>query len=116
MVYLYSILFLGFATLIAQIIYEFTDLTPGHITTIYVLAGILLESFGIYDFLIEHATGGALLPILNFGHLLSHAVVEGVKTDGFMGIFTAMLTPVSASLVFTVTISGLLSLVRRPRP
>lgn len=103
MAYLYGFLFCGFVCALAQVIYECTKLTPGHITSIFVLLGIFLEAFGIYSVLIKNLPGGAGMPILNFGYLLADAVKEGVKSDGFIGIFKNMLKPVSASLTVVVT-------------
>ena len=38
--YLLSFLFCGFVCVIAQLIYEYTKLTPGHITCSFVAIGI----------------------------------------------------------------------------
>lgn len=116
MAYLYSFLLLAGVCAIAQLIYEYTKLTPGHITSLYVVIGVALETFGIYDFLLRYAPGGASLPILSFGHLLAHAVVEGVRTDGFMGILTAMFVPASASLAVVLLWSVLVAVVGKPKP
>ena len=47
--YLLSFLFCGFVCVIAQLIYEYTKLTPGHITCSFVVLGALLDLFHIYD-------------------------------------------------------------------
>ena len=49
MIYLYSFLFCGFVCMLGQIILDNTKLTPGHITTIFVIVGAFLDIFGIYD-------------------------------------------------------------------
>jgi stage V sporulation protein AE len=46
---LLSFLFCGAICLIAQIILDNTKLTPGHITSIFVVLGALLDTFNIYD-------------------------------------------------------------------
>ena len=70
MTYLYSFLFVGFICLIGQIILDNTKLTAGHITSIFVVFGALLDTFNIYDEIIKYVGGGALVPITSFGHSL----------------------------------------------
>ena len=53
MIWLYSFLFAGIMCAIGETIYQFTKLSPGHITSIYVIAGVFLDSFNIYDFFIK---------------------------------------------------------------
>ena len=72
MIYLYSFLFCGFVCMLGQIILDNTKLTPGHITTIFVIVGAFLDIFGIYDKIVLMAGGGALVPITSFRHLLTH--------------------------------------------
>lgn len=66
--YLLSFLFCGFVCVVAQLIYEYTKLTPGHITCSFVVIGALLDLFHIYDRLIKIFHAGAMLPITSFGH------------------------------------------------
>ena len=49
MMYLYSFLFCGFVCLIGQLILDNTKLTPGHITSLFVVIGAFLDTFSIYD-------------------------------------------------------------------
>lgn len=113
MAYLYSFLFCAGVCAIAQVIYEMTKMSPGHITSIFVLIGIVLEAFGLYSILIKNLPGGAGMPILNFGYLLASGVKEGVTKYGFIGIFKNMLTPVSASLSVVVCAGVFASIVGR---
>ena len=59
--YLLSFLFCGFVCVVAQLIYEYTKLTPGHITCSFVVIGALLDLFHIYDRLIKIFHAGALI-------------------------------------------------------
>ena len=63
MIYLNAFLFAGLICLIGQIILDNTKLTPGHITSLFVIIGALLDTFNIYDEIIKVVGGGALLPI-----------------------------------------------------
>ena len=107
MEYLYSMLVLGTICVIAQIIYENTKWTPGHITSLFVVLGALL-----FDKLLEIAPAGASLAILSFGHLLTHSAVNGAK-DGIVGILKELLVPASSSLVTVIVLSFLASLFKK---
>ena len=45
MIYLNSFLFCGFVCLIGELILDNTKLTPGHVTTIFVVVGSFLDIF-----------------------------------------------------------------------
>ncbi len=68
----YSFLFCGIVCLIAQLILDNSKLTPGHITSIFVVLGSFLDVFNIYDMIVEVVGGGAMVPITSFGHQLIH--------------------------------------------
>ncbi|MFR9117892.1 MAG: SpoVA/SpoVAEb family sporulation membrane protein [Merdibacter sp.] len=72
----------GSICLIAQLIYDRTRLTAGHITSIFVVAGAALDTFGFYDWLLANFHAGAALPITSFGHSLIHGALEAAKTKG----------------------------------
>ena len=56
MIYIYSFLFTGFVCLIAQVILDNTKLTPGHITSMFVIIGSALDIFNIYDLIVKSAS------------------------------------------------------------
>ena len=70
MIYINAFIFAGFVCLLGQIILDNTKLTPGHVTTIFVVLGAFLDVFSIYDKFVLFAGGGALVPITSFGHYL----------------------------------------------
>ena len=53
MMYVTSFLFAGLVCMIGQIILDTTKLTPGHITSIFVVLGAFLDMFNIYDYIIN---------------------------------------------------------------
>ena len=53
MIFLYAFLVCGVICMLAQIILDFFDLTPGVITAIFVMLGSLFEFFDLYDKVIE---------------------------------------------------------------
>ncbi len=105
MIYIYSFLFAGILCLIAQVILDNTKLTPGHITSIFVVTGAALDTFSIYDKIIAYVGGGALVPITSFGHLLIHGALDKAGDYGFigliMGMFDLTASGITAAIVFT---------------
>ena len=115
MTYLYAFLISGLICLVAQIIYDSTRLTAGHITSLFVVIGGAFEFFSLYDKLIEFAGAGALLPITSFGHSLTHSVIEGVKEKGLLGIFSNALSLTSSGISFAIFLALLAAIFFKPR-
>ena len=53
MIYISAFIFSGLICFIGEMIYLNTKLTPGHITTLFVILGAILGGIGLYDVL-EH--------------------------------------------------------------
>lgn len=115
MIIINAFIICGLLCLIAQLIYDSTKLTAGHITSIFVVVGGVLELFNIYDKLIEFAGAGALLPITSFGHSLTHAAIEGVKNDGLLGAFTHAFDLTASGISFAIFLALIVGLIFRPR-
>ena len=115
MLLIYSFLFCGFICLIAQIILDNTKLTPGHITSLFVVIGALLDTFGIYDQIIKLVGGGASLPITSFGHLLVHGSLEKAHEIGILGLFTGIYTYCAAGIACAIIFSFIFTLIFKPR-
>ena len=113
--YVNAFLFAGIICFIGQLILDNTKLTPGHVTTIFVVVGAVLDVFNIYDKLVLWAGGGALVPITSFGHMLIHGAMQGVGDYGFMGLCVGMFNLTSAGIMSAIVISFFLSLIFKPR-
>ena len=105
MVYIYGFLFCGTCCALAQLIFEKTKLTPGHITSLFVVLGSLLECLNIYDFLMEKCGIGASLPITSFGHALTHASLSATQNDGWLGIFTGVFDKSASGISFAIFVA-----------
>ncbi len=105
MIYVYSFLFCGFVCLIGQLILDNTKLTAGHITSIFVVVGSFLDTFSIYDKIINYVGAGALVPITSFGHSLIHGALAKASDMGIMGLLMGMFdltaSGITAAIVFT---------------
>ncbi len=115
MIYINSFLFCGIVCLIAQIILDNTKLTPGHITSIFVIVGAFLDTFGIYDLLIQYCGGGALLPITSFGHSLIHGALGKTSSTGFIGLLMGMFDLTASGITAAIIFSFVFALFFKPK-
>ena len=115
MIYLYSFLFCGFICLIGQIILDNTKLTAGHITSIFVVVGAMLDSFSFYDKIINYVGAGALVPITSFGHSLIHGALAKASEVGFIGLFMGMVDLTASGITAAILFTFLLLLIFKPR-
>ena len=94
----------GLICVIGQILIDKTKLTPARILTAFVVSGVVLQFFGIYEPLVRFAGAGATVPLTGFGYNLCRGVYRAVMEKGALGIFTGGLTAaaggVCAALVF----------------
>lgn len=110
-----SFIFCGFVCMISQIILDNSKLTPGHITSILVVIGAFLDSFGIYDMIIKIVGGGAQLPITSFGHSLIHGALARAESFGFMGILMGMFDLTAAGITSAIIFSFVFTLFFKPK-
>ena len=107
--YIQAFLTGGFLCAIGQILIDKTKLTPARILVIYVVAGVILQTFGLYQPLVDFGGAGATVPLTGFGYSLANGVKKAVTEQGFVGIFTGGLTAtaggISAVLLFGVVAS-----------
>lgn len=115
MIYLNAFIFCGIVCAIGQIILDNTKLTPGHITTLFVVVGSFLDMFNIYDKFILWAGGGALVPITSFGHLIMHGAMESAGTYGIMGLVMGMFNLTASGICSAIIFSFFLSLIFNPK-
>ena len=115
MMYIMSFLFCGTICMLGQLLLDNTKLTPGHITTIFVVIGAGLDIFNIYDYLILKVGGGALVPITSFGHLLIHGAMESADTYGLMGLVMGMFNLTASGICSAIIFSFFLSLIFVPK-
>ena len=115
MMYLYSFIFCGMTFLIGQVILDNTKLTPGHITSLFVIFGSFLDIFNIYDKIVQIVGGGALVPITSFGHLLIHGAMAKASSVGFIGIAMGMFDFTASGITSAIFFAFIFSLFFKPR-
>ena len=91
MIFIKSFLLVGTISLIGQIILDNTKLTPGHVTSLFVVIGSILSYFNIYDILTNFSLVGSMIPITSFGNQLYKSTLSGFLDNGIVGMFSNML-------------------------
>ena len=115
MIFLKAFLVGGIICVIGQILIDKTKLTPARILVAYVVSGVILESFGLYQKLIDFAGAGASVPLSGFGCTLAKGVKKAITEDGFIGIFTGGLTASSAGIAAALLFGLLAALIFKPK-
>lgn len=113
--YVMSFLFCGGVCVIAQVIYDRTVLTYGHITSFMVVIGAFLDFFHIYDILIEIFKAGALVPITSFGHSLMHGAMKATEQYGFFGLFMGVFDKTASGICAAIVFSFIIAIVFKPK-
>lgn len=88
---------------VAQLLINYTKITSGKILVTFLLAGVVLQAFGLYQYLVDFAGAGATVPISGFGYLLAQGAIKGAKESLFKAItggITAAGAGITAAIVF----------------
>ena len=114
MEYLNAFLCGGLLCAIGQILIDRTQLTPARILTGYVVAGVLLQAVGVYQYLVDWGGAGATVPLTGFGYTLAKGVAKAVAERGLLGALTGGLTDTSGGITAAVVFAALAALLCKP--
>ncbi|MFD3447898.1 stage V sporulation protein AE [Microbacteriaceae bacterium 4G12] len=112
MEFIYAFLVGGGFCVIGQLLLDRTKMTPAHVMATFVVSGVILEGFGVYEQLIEFAGAGATIPITSLGYSLIHSEMQGTSN---MGPGMGMVDLTSVSLSITILFSFLAALIFKPK-
>ncbi len=113
--FVYAFLVGGLLCAIGQVLIDYTKLTPARILVAFVVAGVILSAFKLYQPIIDLAGAGASVPLTGFGHLLAEGVRKGVSEKGILGIFTGGLTAASGGISAAIIFGLAVSLIFNPK-
>ncbi|WP_134683238.1 stage V sporulation protein AE [Brevibacillus migulae] len=105
----------GLICVVGQLLLDVGKLTPAHVMSTLVVAGVALDFFGLYDKFIDFAGAGATVPITSFGHSLYHGAISEAETQGVIGVITGIFEVTSAGISAAIVFGFLASLVFRPK-
>ena len=113
--YVYAFLFCGAICMVSQLILDNTKLTPGHVTSLFVVIGAALDLAGIYDKIVLYAGAGAIIPITSFGHLLIHGAMDVASENGIIGLALGIFNLTSAGISIAVVAAFFLAILFKPK-
>ncbi len=106
----------GALCVIAQILIDKTKLTPARILVLYVVAGVVLTGFGLYQPLVDFAGCGVTVPLTGFGYSLAEGVKKAIDERGLIGALTGGLTATSAGITAAMVFAWLAAVLFRGKP
>ncbi len=104
----------GVICAIGQILIDKTKLTPARILVAYVVSGVILTAFGLYQYVVDIGGAGASVPLTGFGYALAKGVEKAVAEYGLLGALTGGMTATAGGIAAAVTFGWLVSLVSKP--
>lgn len=105
----------GILCSIGQVLIDKTKLTPARILVIFVTLGVIFTAIGIYGPIVAYGKAGATVPLSGFGYALANGVMEEVRDNGFMGIFTGGVKATAAGITAAIVFGYLGALVAKPK-
>lgn len=114
MEYLKAFLTGGVLCIIGQILIDKTKLTPARILVGYVVAGVILTAFGVYQYVVDFGGAGATVPLSGFGYSIARGIQKAVDKDGLLGIFTGALTATSGGIAAAIIFSLIAAIFAKP--
>ena len=114
--FLWAFLIGGLLCVIGQVLIDRTKLTPARILVGYVLAGVTLGAFGVYDKVVAFAGSGARVPLSGFGNLLATGTKAAVDAQGLLGAFSGPLTAGAVGIMTAVLCALVVSFMTKPKP
>ena len=105
----------GLICALGQVLINYTQWTPARILVSFVVLGVVLGGFGVYDGLAEFAGGGATIPLIGFGNIIATGVRQAVQEKGVVGILTGGLTASAGGITAAMFFGLLVALVFKPK-
>lgn len=105
----------GCICIIGQILIDFTKITPARIMVIYVVSGVVLGIFGLYQPLIDWGGAGATVPLVGFGNILAKGVIKDVEEIGLLGVFTGGVKAAAAGITAAITFGYIMAIISKPK-
>ena len=115
--YVYLIVFAtgGLICLLGQILIIKTKMTSARILVTFVLLGVVLEAFGIFDPISNFCKAGINVPIIGFGASLAKGAISAVKSNGILGIFTGGLTATAGGIAAAIFFAFIFGIIFRAK-
>ena len=106
----------GLFCLDAQLLIDYTALTPARILVLYVVAGVALGAVGLFTPLKNLAGAGVTVPLIGFGGNIAEGVRDAVDSTGLLGVMTGPLTAASAGTTAALVFGYLAAILFKSKP
>ena len=110
-----AFLFGGLICAIGQLIMDYWKLTPGHMLSILVVVGAIVDGVGLYEPFIDIAGAGAFIPITSFGNSLVHGAFAEAELHGWVGVLTGMFEVTSSGISAAIVFGFIGALIFKPK-
>lgn len=98
-----------------QILIDKTKLTSARILVLFVTAGAILTSLGVYQKLVDIGGAGATVPLTGFGYSLAIGAFKDVDKVGILGAFTGGIKATAAGIAAAVFFGYVMSVAFTPK-
>ena len=115
MYYLWVFLIGGLICMLGQVLIIKTNITSARILVTFVMIGVALEAFGLFDYISEFARAGINVPIIGFGASLAKGAIAGAQSKGIIGAFTGGLEATAGGIAAAVGFAFLFGLIFKAR-
>ncbi|NLM53618.1 MAG: SpoVA/SpoVAEb family sporulation membrane protein [Firmicutes bacterium] len=99
----------------AQLVLEYTNLTPAHVLVGLTVLGAILGGIGVYEPFLQVAGAGALVPVSGFGSSIAKGMLSEIKRLGWEGLFTGAFEITGLGLAAAVVFGSLVAVAAKPR-
>lgn len=105
----------GIICLIGQLLIDKTKLTPAKILVMFVVVGVVLGAFGVYEKLADFGGAGATVPLTGFGFNLVKETRKAVDEQGLLGALSGPLSAASVGTMAAIICGLVASVFARPK-
>lgn len=109
--YLWVFLIGGLICMLGEVLLIYTNITSARILVTFVLIGVLLQSFGLFDAISSFAKAGVNVPIVGFGASLAKGAISAAKSKGLIGAFTGGLEATAGGIAAAVLFAFIFALI-----
>lgn len=115
MEYIKAFVFGGILCAVGQILIDRTKLTPARILVGFVISGVLLSAFGLYEPFAEFAGAGASVPLAGFGNLIAKGTRAAVAEQGLLGAFSGGLSATAGGIAAAIVFGVIIAFIFKPK-
>ncbi len=113
--YVFAFLIGGAICVVGQLLISLTRMTPARILVLFVVLGVFLTAFDLYESLVELAGAGATVPLTGFGYALGRGAIEGAMEEGVLGAFTGGVKATAGGVAAAIVFGALNAAIFTPR-